>query len=39
MTKKTYTVSITYVGEVEAEDEDELEESLYGAYWYIRRTI
>jgi hypothetical protein len=29
MTKKTYTVSITYVGEVEVEDEDELKESLY----------
>jgi hypothetical protein len=27
--KKTYTVTVTYTGEIEAEDKDELEEKLW----------
>ncbi len=30
MTKKTYTVSITYVGEIEAENEDEVYQMFAG---------
>lgn len=29
MSKKTYTVRVTYTGEIEAEDEEELEQKLW----------